>query len=347
MSAEILELAEAIAGDTTNILDKVIAVTQYLRKNYAYEDSVDIPRDANPIEWFLFEGKSGFCNYFASTEVLLLRALGIPSRLVVGYAQGESTNNGQTFNIEIRDSHAWVEVYFPDHGWVLFEPTPNQPDFAFGEDNAERETEIALEVSGQDETIQMGEDGQDPRAGSHSNMPEDIEVIDRTQSQLRKVLVWSSTAALVIIVIFAFVRGIFFQARRNEIPIFLRKRLEAREAKIPRWLDNWADYEVLGPVEKMYGKLKRYSRWVLSTEVKAETPREFLLRLAFEVGLDEKQIRAFMEQFHQEVYSQADSHAWRESDIVYRLFLKAIARKFWRNFIERFGKIRQSILHRF
>ena len=74
-----------------------------------------------------FDSKTGFCNYYATAEVLLLRSIGIPARLAVGFSQGEVTNSGRSYTIKRKNSHAWPEVYFPGTGWVVFEPTSSLP----------------------------------------------------------------------------------------------------------------------------------------------------------------------------------------------------------------------------
>jgi transglutaminase-like putative cysteine protease len=79
------------------------------------------------MEWFLFDEQTGFCNYYATAQVLMLRSLGIPARFVVGYAQGEYDPQTKTYTVRKKDSHAWPEVYFIDYGWMPFEPTVDQP----------------------------------------------------------------------------------------------------------------------------------------------------------------------------------------------------------------------------
>jgi len=79
------------------------------------------------VAWFLFQGKQGYCEYYASSMVIMLRHLGIPARLAGGYAPGSL--DPKTRQIVVRESsaHAWPEVYFPNYGWIEFEPTPSQP----------------------------------------------------------------------------------------------------------------------------------------------------------------------------------------------------------------------------
>jgi hypothetical protein len=111
--------------------DRVMAVNRYLWSAYRFD--LNIPPQRRPgdaVDYFLFEERAGYCEQFASAMVVLLRAAGIPARLVTGYTPG--TLNPVTGFLEVRnsDAHAWVEVFFPGTGWVEFEPTPGFPDVA-------------------------------------------------------------------------------------------------------------------------------------------------------------------------------------------------------------------------
>ena len=118
-------LAKAItarAADTT--YDKAAAVEAYLRQTIAYNEQIDPPpagRDA--VDYLLFERREGYCDYYASAMVVLLRAVGIPARLAAGYASGELRADTNTFLVRQKDAHAWPEVFFPEYGWIAFEPT--------------------------------------------------------------------------------------------------------------------------------------------------------------------------------------------------------------------------------
>jgi hypothetical protein len=131
-SNRITQLSDAITAGLKSNFSKTLAITDYLRRQYTYSTEVaDIPQHLDPVFWFIFEEKSGFCNYYASAEVLMLRSIDIPARLAVGYAQGVEIEHGKVFGVRDRDSHAWVEVYFPEIGWVVFEPTSSQPAVQF------------------------------------------------------------------------------------------------------------------------------------------------------------------------------------------------------------------------
>jgi len=125
ISDRISELSSQITSGKATPYDKAVAITLFLRTNFEYQPVIPAPpRKTDPVEWFLFDYKKGFCNYFASAEVLLLRVAGIPARLSVGYAQGAEVSTGDGIIVQMNDSHAWPEVYFPDYGWIVFEPTP-------------------------------------------------------------------------------------------------------------------------------------------------------------------------------------------------------------------------------
>src|SRR5438067_2405361 len=85
----------------------------------------DPPRGADALDYFLFTSKEGYCEYFATAMGDLLRSLGIPVRLVQGYGQGSFDDRIQKFVIKESDAHTWVETYFPQYGWIPWEPTPD------------------------------------------------------------------------------------------------------------------------------------------------------------------------------------------------------------------------------
>ncbi len=128
ISPRIARLAEEITSGYETPYDEAVAITAWLRRNIGYDRVIDPPpADREPIEWFLFDNRVGFCNYFASAAVVLLRSQGVPARVAAGYARGELLEGSGTYEVRAGDAHAWVEVYFPGLGWVEFEPTPEQP----------------------------------------------------------------------------------------------------------------------------------------------------------------------------------------------------------------------------
>lgn len=121
---KLLSLAESLTENASTPYDKSIAIQSYL-KTFPYDQQIPPPPfDADGVEYFLFTAKRGYSDYFGSAMATLLRAVGVPTRLVVGHAPGILDKNTGDYVIRDRDSHAWPEVFFPNIGWVEFEPTP-------------------------------------------------------------------------------------------------------------------------------------------------------------------------------------------------------------------------------
>ena len=88
-----------------------------------------MPPGQDAVDYFLFESEEGFFDYHASAMVVLLRAVGIPSRLAVGYALDPTAFDAENRRYNIREEHAyaWAEVYLPGFGWLAFNPSPERP----------------------------------------------------------------------------------------------------------------------------------------------------------------------------------------------------------------------------
>ncbi|MEW6775937.1 MAG: DUF3488 and transglutaminase-like domain-containing protein [Bdellovibrionota bacterium] len=98
------------------------AVERYLSSNYAY--ALGSPPAADPLAAFLFERREGHCEYFASAAAVLLRTLGVPARVVTGFASGEFDPDSSEWVVRESDAHAWVEAFDPEEGWITVDPSP-------------------------------------------------------------------------------------------------------------------------------------------------------------------------------------------------------------------------------
>ncbi len=122
----IRELALQVTAGRNNPYDQAQAIESYLRSNFRYTlTPIQPPAGADPIAYFLFTSKEGYCEYFATAMGDMLRSLGIPTRLVNGYGPGSFDEQLGRYVVRESDAHTWVEVYFPTYGWIPFEPTPD------------------------------------------------------------------------------------------------------------------------------------------------------------------------------------------------------------------------------
>lgn len=125
----IRELTEEIIANYDNRYDQVKAVERYLSgADFSYETkNVAIPKeDEDYVDQFLFETRVGYCDNFSTAMAVMLRTVNIPTRWVKGFTEGELIavdGNISQYLITNANAHSWVEVYFPEHGWVPFEPT--------------------------------------------------------------------------------------------------------------------------------------------------------------------------------------------------------------------------------
>ncbi len=118
------ELSESVIRDADSIHKKVMAVKQYLYKfPYRLETEL-LPLHVDGVDYFLFEGESGNCIHFASAMVMMLRCVGVPARLSLGFRSTEWDPEKGECIVRDKNYHAWPEVYFPGYGWVYFEATP-------------------------------------------------------------------------------------------------------------------------------------------------------------------------------------------------------------------------------
>lgn len=119
------ELAERWAGGIVDPEAKVEAIREHLLREYAYTRAPLDSTAEDPLPVFLFERRSGHCEYFASALAVLLRDQGVPTRVVTGFAGGEYA--GGWWQLRRSDAHAWVEVWLPERGWVGVDATPGPP----------------------------------------------------------------------------------------------------------------------------------------------------------------------------------------------------------------------------
>jgi len=116
-------LARRLRARSATSYDFVRAVERHLAAGFTYSETPR--RSGNPLQSFLFDERAGYCQQFSGAMALLLRLGGVPARIATGFAPGSpSSERGGQYVVRDIDAHSWVEVFFPNIGWVTRDPTP-------------------------------------------------------------------------------------------------------------------------------------------------------------------------------------------------------------------------------
>ncbi len=115
-------LAHRVTDGKRTTYQAVHAIQEHLQRRYTYSESP--PQHDYPLAAFLFEDRSGYCQQFSGAMALMLRMVGIPSRVAAGFSAGQPAGRKSEYAVRDLDAHSWVEVYFNGIGWVTFDPTP-------------------------------------------------------------------------------------------------------------------------------------------------------------------------------------------------------------------------------
>jgi transglutaminase-like putative cysteine protease len=121
-------IADRWTEGAANDYQRVLAIQDHLSDDteFTYDKSVPARDDSYTLLEFLTSTKRGFCQQFASAMAVMLRTLGFPSRVAIGYTSGQQDPDTQMWHVSTTELHSWVEVLFPTYGWLAFEPTPGR-----------------------------------------------------------------------------------------------------------------------------------------------------------------------------------------------------------------------------
>lgn len=293
-SPRIAALAKQITEGKETPYDKAAAITRYLRQAITYTEVIpDVPAGRDPLEWFLFDIKTGFCNYYATSEVMMLRSLGIPARLAVGYAEGGYAFDTNAFTVRRKDSHAWPEVYFPGYGWVEFEPTAGQPALALPGDE---------EVSGP--STPAGPSGPlDDRRDDEMDHPTNVPPIALPRSYAA--YYWA-TGLVIAALLGAFA---WRQYRRGKLvfqpaPLVLENFLRKRGWRVPGWLSTWSAYRQAPRLHRLFSVFLVWMRVFGIGVTSAQTPAEKMAVLVERIPDAAAPAGALLQEYQQAIYSQ-------------------------------------------
>ena len=309
-------------GQTTNF-DKALAITTYLRQNYDYSEQLpEVSEDTNQVEWFLFDGKKGFCNQFATAEVMLLRSSGIPARLVLGFTGGEADGKG---GLEIRqkNAHAWPEVYFEGIGWVIFEPTPpiDAVIYPTGESQPAISPPIGPFGEFADREQNAGMDGDESQVGASAE-PARVKIPWVN-------LGWGAFVLCLVSVIAIFRQRITLTLAA--MPVATIERLERSGVAVPRWVYTLLGWLAASRQARAFSVVN-LSLWMLrDSPIVSDTPRQRGNALARRLPEVDGVIRTVVECHELALFSNSPTRA-APFLAPARILLEAI-RALWRHWL--------------
>jgi transglutaminase-like putative cysteine protease len=337
-SPRIRALAEEITANLDTPYDKAAAVTAYLRREIEYVNPIteSPPQDADLLEWILFDLKQGFCNYYASAEVVMLRSVGIPARMAVGFAEGVYDSESRTYSVRSLDTHAWPEVYFPGIGWVEFEPTgnqgllvrPNRP-----EDEPGAEEDSTTEFTDQETLDLLRNVGE-----RESQLPEDISIPEAAPASTNYRYLYFAAAAL-LLAVFWFVNRKF--AVIDSIPIRLQSAYERSDGRAPAWVRDWARWTSLSPIERSFETINRCLRLLGEPPAVRATPSERADVLAQKLPKAESAITTLTDQHQASLFTPTPGDAGRArraSLAIWWYTIQAIAQNFTNSLEKRLSR---------
>ena len=122
ISERVRDLVERVTRDETTNLARALALRDHLRNNYAYTLKPGvIPPDREPVDYFLFETRKGYCVHFAQALTVMARLAGFQARLASGYSPGKRNVFGGFFEVYEYHAHAWTQIYIEPFGWLTFD----------------------------------------------------------------------------------------------------------------------------------------------------------------------------------------------------------------------------------
>jgi transglutaminase-like putative cysteine protease len=264
-----------VAGAANTPYDQAVAIEAYLR-GFPYDLAVDVPPAGQDlVDYLLFDLRRGYFDFQATGMTVMLRTLGIPARLAVGYVLDPNEVFETTYIVRKDDAYAWVEVYFPKYGWVPFNPTADRPEGGTG----------ALGTGGGQEIVDpFGPTGLQDLFGLDQSLDADLTAAQEALKAAPTVtggppwtLIWSLVGA------FAFLAVLGVSGR-------------------VAW--NWG----LGGLEgttRLWAKSQRFATWASLPGGPAETPREWSRRVGSAVS-DEPSARQLAVAFEESRYGRPD-----------------------------------------
>jgi transglutaminase-like putative cysteine protease len=303
-STRVSDLAKQITQDPETPYDKATSITAYLRHEIKYANPLpeSPPTGQDPIEWVLFDLKQGFCNYDATAEVLMLRSVGIPARMAVGFAQGTFDSETNVYIVRSLDAHAWPEVYFPGIGWIEFEPTGNQDPLERPDRPKNNSSDNGQNANGLSNL--PGRLTEDSQFANREQIDEGITPQASPINTFNPLPYYLATVLLV---------GIFWYVNTryaviDYVPVHLKAAYERNGGHAPAWLTNWARWATLTPIERSFETVNRSLRLLGEPPTFYATPVERAKTLIKKLPVATNDIETLLEQHQASLFTPAPGH---------------------------------------
>lgn len=312
LPARVKELAMDITKNQESWLDKAKAVEKYFRSNeFVYDQSrVAVPEENQDyVDQFLFETQRGYCDNFSTSMVVMMRTLGIPTRWVKGYTEGEykdTLEDGRrVYEVTNNNAHSWVEVYFSGVGWLPFEPTQgfsNSVQFEYEKKDSQTQTDQDTE---ENKTPEAPKKPETPEEQAKSNQPK-----NSFSDGLKKagtILKTNMKKIVLTLLVFALLSAILYKLRGKWMPSFYI--LLYKYKKDDKYL------------EKAYlALLKQLERYGLKKE-KGETLREYAIYV--DQFFSSKEMRRLTTIYEEYLYrGRAEEGVWEEAKKHWEFLIK-------------------------
>jgi transglutaminase-like putative cysteine protease len=305
-SPRIIQLAKDItAGVPDDPYNKSVAITSYLRQNLRYSATIQQPpANKDMLEWMLFDYKQAYCVYYATSEVLMLRSLGIPARMAVGFSQGDPlTAQGgptereraipNTFVVLRSNAHAWPEVYFPGIGWVEFEPTAGQAPLDRPlppQDPANANNLNPLVDPREEDKFDLANQQQSDQTATPAQPTLPVSPI---------LYLIPALAILAALIIFLSQR----YALAIRVPVLVRTTIERTGIEVPIWVVRWENWVKLSAIEKAFESVNFGLRFLGQAAPIHTTPIERATKLTGILPAQADQIKILLDEHQTSLYT--------------------------------------------
>jgi transglutaminase-like putative cysteine protease len=286
----IRDLALSVTRDSASAFDRALAIEQHLKTRYEYSlESAFSSQNYTPLSDFLFNTKSGHCEYFASAMAMMLRSIEIPARLVTGFSVHHYNPLTGLYEVRALHGHAWVEAWLQDVGWVSFQPTPGYP-MPLEQEQGENEETTGEELNQYLEQLSELEQvlaPEDIPSLILTRLHEIAKQMSQISARLVRELTDLASKNLLVIVTFMVIAGIIFAGyrffRHDLIRYWVKIRFDRLESADEetfwpasyRLLDRW--FENQGFPRQAWMTMEEYtSRLPVTPDMRGALERDYL-----------------------------------------------------------------------